>query len=511
MELGLADSPVEDEMELGLADGPDAQFADADEGAGIDGDSGWAAPETPAGGLGHARWQGAKRKSPDWSACVKLGRARGDVADRKWLLGADQSVPWALEQDGQGAGDMWDGMEEAEAMAEEFVDDARETAQEEPEEMARPSAKTDSAAFWKQEARRNLRDVTELSAQELAETLAALQFLTKEDSGVIALAHHPHGTRLLQALVLALKGHAETACAYDCAAFDAASIAITTTPEAAASARPRGAHVQGGTDPRTCTQGADGMQEVGANGSTGCDFDEGQAVAGQVAVADALSSHARAELSIDCRAHLEATDGQQQQRPNTNALAVKVAENEGRSGDIGDERTQEMDEAVPAATNHTSWLSERPSPQSSLTHQQAVGEHAPEFDRLEQGGGLAPAGGVEEGEQFAVVQGVAAGDQVSPRVDVAHMAGLGRCQDDECIEHQAAVADARGVESTLLQARHVRSLCLTALDVVCNISLSAAGRRWLADADSQSSALLVQRLRCPCRQFDIEYARGNQA
>ena len=509
MEVGL-DSPVEDEMELGLADGPDAQFADADEGADTDGDSGWAAPETPGGGVGHARWQGAKRKSEDWGDFVKLGRARGDVADRKWLFGADQSVPWALEQDGHGAGDMWDSMEEAEEMAEELVDDASETAQEEPEEMARPSATTDSAAFWRQEARRNLRDVTELSAQELAETLAALQFLTKEDSGVMALAHHPHGTRLLQALVLALKGHAETACAHHRAAFDAASIAITTTPEAATSARPCSAHVQGGTGPRICAQGADGMQEIGANGSTGCDFDQRQAVAGQVAVADALSRHAPAQASIDCRAHLEATDGQQE-RPNTDALADKIAENEGRSGGIGGERTQEMDEAVPAATNHTPCWSERPAPQPSLTHQQAVGEHAPEIDRLEEGGGLAPAGGVEEGERFAVVEGVAAGDQVSPGVDPAHMAGPGRCHDHECIEHQAAVADARGVESTLLEARHVRSLCLTALDALCNISLSAAGRRWLADADSQSSALLVQRLRCPCPPFDIEYARGNQA
>ena len=94
------DSPVEDEMEIGLADGPDAQCADADEGADTDGDSGWTAPETPAGGVGHARWQGAKRKSEDWGDFVKLGRARGDVADRKGLFGADQSVPWALEQDG---------------------------------------------------------------------------------------------------------------------------------------------------------------------------------------------------------------------------------------------------------------------------------------------------------------------------------------------------------------------------------------------------------------------------
>ena len=90
------------------------------------------------------------------------------------------------------------------------------------EEEADKIKVSERAAFWDKEAKRNLRDASELCVEELAETVSAVELLTADQSGVQCLVHHPHGVRLFQALVLALKGTSKRALS---AAIDA-SVAV---------------------------------------------------------------------------------------------------------------------------------------------------------------------------------------------------------------------------------------------------------------------------------------------
>jgi hypothetical protein len=151
-----------------------------------------------------------------------------------------------MRESGGGCGDAWTCDDEGEMSAidsyqaeDESMNEAENGIEEEShevsevdediadEEEADKMKVNERAAFWDKEAKRNLRDASELCVEELAETVSAVELLTADQSGVQCLVHHPHGVRLLQALVLALKGTSKRALS---AAIDA-SVAVAAQEE----------------------------------------------------------------------------------------------------------------------------------------------------------------------------------------------------------------------------------------------------------------------------------------
>ena len=127
---------------------------------------------------------------------------------------ADQTKGWCGMQDteceeGMGVDAYVEDDDEEEAAAA-----AAEAEDEDEDEQQVRSKPHGLSKFWSAEATRDLRNASELNSQELSETVVAIEFLTAEQSGVQCVAHHPHGPRLLEALVLALESTSKVALKY---------------------------------------------------------------------------------------------------------------------------------------------------------------------------------------------------------------------------------------------------------------------------------------------------------
>jgi len=126
-------------------------------------------------------------------------------------------------------------------------------------------------AFWGAEAQRILRDASELGGEELADTVAAVEVLSTDESGVQCIAHHPHGVRLLQALMIALQVTGTSAL----------SSAIAARACAERASAERGVCSEPSPPPprRSCCRGGGGGTRIGE--------DEGGDAAGAISVAPA--------------------------------------------------------------------------------------------------------------------------------------------------------------------------------------------------------------------------------
>jgi hypothetical protein len=173
----------------------------------------------------------AKRKLSDaWSAGPSTRECRRTLEEEEERFGgAAYGAAGAAMDDGDGGMSARSAYEEEEGEDEDGDEDASEyegadgVADEMDEDVSADEAREREmsgrdeeerfatgprvrAAFWGEEAQRILRDASELGGEELAETVAAVELLSTDQSGVQCIAHHPHGVRLLQALIIALQG-----------------------------------------------------------------------------------------------------------------------------------------------------------------------------------------------------------------------------------------------------------------------------------------------------------------
>ena len=156
--------------------------------------------------------RGLKRKYPDGPSSGGadhgvVRRPRGGIAhEHDDSLETRGGYAYLPGDDGYGY-----GLDESENDREEYPGDMEIDMGEEgytEDGKTKPACAGD---FWSTEAARDLRDASELTSEELSETVAAIEYLSTQQSGVQCIAHHPHSSRLLQALVLALAGATKVA------------------------------------------------------------------------------------------------------------------------------------------------------------------------------------------------------------------------------------------------------------------------------------------------------------
>lgn len=168
-------------------------------------------------------------------------------------------------------------------MDEDMSDEARERKMSDGEEEERSATGLRvRASFWGEEAQRILRDASELGGEELAETVAAVELLSTDQSGVQCIAHHPHGVRLFQALIIALQGISASALSSAIAA-RASGRAGGGEPSRASPPTPRssccrrgGGSVRSGGDEGVDAAAATSVAPAGAAGEEGKDLAQGQ-------------------------------------------------------------------------------------------------------------------------------------------------------------------------------------------------------------------------------------------